>query len=129
MAKTMKKITIQLIIFTIIVAILSAALFLTLLKEYYFQIFPLSVIIFFALTLLFFFLIVKRGENNPNKFVRMFLLSTTIKIFTLLIYLTGYLLYDRSEAVPFLISFLVLYLIFTIFEVFSAVRISKTHRK
>jgi predicted neutral ceramidase superfamily lipid hydrolase len=129
MAKTMKKITIQLIIFTIIVAILSAALFLTLLKEYYFQIFPLSVIIFFALTLLFFFLIVKRGENNPNKFVRMFLLSMTIKIFTLLIYLTGYLLYDRSEAVPFLISFLVLYLIFTIFEVFSAVRISKTHRK
>ena len=129
MAKTMKKITIQLIIFTTIVAIIAAALFLTVLKEYYFRVFPLSVIIFFVLTLLFFFLIVKKGENNPNKFVRMFLLSTTIKIFALLIYLTGFLLYNRSEAVPFLLSFLALYLLFTIFEVFSAVRISKAHRK
>ena len=55
--------------------------------------------------------------NTPQQFVRSFMLITFLKLFVYLIIIGVYAYLNREQAVKFILSFLVLYFVFMIFEV------------
>jgi len=74
--------------------------------------------LFVSVTVITHQLLMKAALKDPNGFVRTFLASTSIKLFLFLVFLVGFCLFNKSQAVPFIICFLAHYLLFTTFEVY-----------
>src|SRR6476646_6260617 len=74
-------------------------------------------IFFIVSTFLIHFILVKAAEKDPNSFVGYFMGITGIKLFGYLIIITIYALLKREVALVFTLWFLVLYLLYSGFEV------------
>lgn len=87
------------------------------------------ILIFHTLaTFVSFAIINKKISQEPMKFVNVYLGVTTVK---LMLYIAILLIYSFNflhDAVNFIISFFVMYVIFTIFEVIQLVKASKKAR-
>lgn len=79
-------------------------------------------------TLISFIVINKKIQQDPRKFINVYLGVTTVK---LMLYIAILLIYSFNflhDAVNFIISFFVMYVIFTFFEVIQLVKASKKAR-
>ena len=114
----MKQFSIQL---GILVGILSTLIFCwNLLMPVNFQLQSLWIILaFLALVTYFMRYLLFSGNKTPQQFIRHFMGSTFVKMFIYLIVMGTYAFTNRPEAVKFILSFLVLYFVFTIFDVVS----------
>jgi hypothetical protein len=63
------------------------------------------------------FILAKAGAKGPQHFVRTFMAVTAIKMFAVIAIALVYSILNRATAFPFILSFLVLYLVFTVYEV------------
>jgi hypothetical protein len=115
----LKKIFTNLALYNGIILLLNIFLFETFLKSFFFPIYYVSFGIFLVLTILHCIILVKYSKQRIALFTRMFMLSTSVKFFVLIIYITLYIFLQKEKAVPFLLHTLVLYFLFTIFEVIS----------
>lgn len=86
---------------------------------------PYLLVFHTAATLLSYMVIQKKVKDAPTKFVNAYLASTTVKLLLYLAVLMTYALMNLTDAVNFIISFFVFYLIFTIFEVIELTRLKK----
>ena len=75
--------------------------------------------LFFCIITLFTIYIVLRDEKGKaqNRFISNYYLSRIIKIFSCLIFLIAYMLLNKPDALRFAIAFLVVYFMYSIFEV------------
>ena len=64
----------------------------------------------------------KAAAKGPQHFVRTFMAVTAIKMFAMILIALGYSILNRASAVSFIASFLVLYLVFTVYEVGSLMK-------
>jgi uncharacterized membrane protein YfcA len=113
----------NLLILTVLVAILGALLFMTLLKEYYLDVFPF-LLAFFALVTLVFHMIIERSfRKNPEKFSYVFMGLSAGKLVAILVMIVIYLIIRRETVIPFLVGTFLLYLVFTLFEVKTLLRL------
>ena len=119
------KFLLKISLFTLIVIVISAALFTTILKAYYFNAFIIQVILISAVTAIGHLLVAKAVKKNIRKFATAYMASVTLKLVVYLIYLLVSLLIDHSQVIQFAITFLVLYLVYTIFEVVEVLRFLK----
>ena len=53
-----------------------------------------------------------------KKFVRRYLLATTIKIFVILVMLVAYAFTNRADMLRFGLNFIFIYLVYSLFEIF-----------
>jgi len=110
------KFTIRLFAFSIVAAALSSFL-------YYIHILPGFVpflfLFFFVFTSLFHYFSVSASKGRPQQFVGSYLATTFIRMFFYLLCIIGYLLYDKTDAFRFVLSFFMLYMIYTVIEVVS----------
>ena len=90
---------------------------------------PFQFIFFIALTIIVCIILIKASRERFNKFLNTYLLITTVKLLLFLAIIIVYLLQNRSDAAPFAISFFVLYLCFSTFEVVSLVLYSKNFQQ
>ena len=111
--------------FTLIIIFISIALFTTILKTYYFKAFSLQVVLIATVTTIGHLWIAKAVKKNIRKFATAYMASVTLKLVVYLIYLLVSLLIDHTQALQFALTFLVLYLVFTIFEVVEVLRFLK----
>lgn len=86
---------------------------------------PFLLIFHIAATLLSYLFISNRVTKGHNKFINAYLSNTTVKLLLYLVILMVYSLNYISDAVNFIMSFFVLYIIFTIFEVYHLVILNK----
>ena len=86
---------------------------------------PFLFFFFIACTLLSFWVILRSMHKKFIRFVNTFLLTIIAKLVLYLLVMIGYVLLNRDDALPFMISFLVLYLCYTIFETVMVVGASK----
>lgn len=86
---------------------------------------PFQFILFIALTIIACYILIKASRERFSKFLNAYLLITTVKLLFFLVVIILYLFQNRSDAAPFTISFFVLYLCFSTFEVVSLVGNSK----
>lgn len=72
--------------------------------------------LFFSITLLTHYLLLKCSEKSFAKFTTNYMLVIFSKLMLLLIVLLLYVFTHKSDAIPFIISFFLLYILFAVFE-------------
>lgn len=108
-----------------IILALATALFSTVLKSLHFTAYPYQVLLIALVTTIGHLWIVKAAGQNTMKFTTAFMASVTLKLMVYLTFMLVYLLYDHSQVIPFVLSFMALYITFTIFEVVQVLNIIK----
>ncbi len=112
-----KKFSLRILIFSIVIAGL-AALFQWLVPAYASPALPFIVLFFFVITLFTIFIVLRDDQGKDGqRFVSGYLLSRIVKLFSCLLFLFLYILINRQDAWKFGISFIILYFLFSIFEV------------
>lgn len=115
----------KLALLTGIVYVLGAILFAALLKEYFYIPFVFIPLVFFVIIFTMHVILIKASEYDIRKFTSRFMLVFGVKILVLLFLIVAYVLALPEQAVPFLITFLIHYLIFTGFETIYVVKVLK----
>lgn len=115
----------KLLILASIVGILIIAVILLMQPRHVTPTLPYLLVFHAGATLLSYMVIQKKVKDTPTKFVNVYLGSTTVKLLLYLGVLMTYALMNLSDAVNFIISFFVLYVIFTVFEVIQLTRLMK----
>jgi len=102
---------------TVIVFTLGAILYSSLLKPYYLNILPVAVALFYVITNLVHAFLLKISINSGSRFTSWYMAVSFTKMFFYLAVAIVYAIIFRDEAKIFLVNFLFLYAVYTIFEV------------
>lgn len=70
---------------------------------------------------------IRASKENPKRFPAYFMAITGIKMLVYIVFLGVYVFVFQKEAIPVVVGFLILYLAFTVLEVFSAVKMVRTN--
>ncbi|NVO01162.1 MAG: hypothetical protein HXX09_00525 [Bacteroidetes bacterium] len=125
MKKVFNKFLINLSVFSVAFAIIIAAMNFILPEKYYTQTLPYQLVFFFASTLLVHKVLLNASEKRFTKFVTYFMASTFFKLVLYIVVMVVYVFVNKPDAIPFIISFFILYLSFTIFEVMAILSYKK----
>ena len=94
--------------------------------EYFYTPFIFLPILFFVITFGMHIALMKSAGKEMGKFATRFLLVFGLKILFFLILITTYVLIFPEQAVPFLVAFLVQYLLYALFETIYVARLLKS---
>jgi len=86
---------------------------------------PIIVIFFLGLTLAIFYFQLRASLKKVSKFVNVFLMATGLKLLGFLIIIGLYAFLNKADAVSFIISFFIIYLVFTLFEITQLLGVQK----
>ncbi len=126
MANNRKNFLSKLIIFTLIVGFVGYGIWWAIPATWRTPVFPFLVVFFFAITLLMHLWLFRSPGERFVRFANRYMIITFLKIMVFLMIILGYvLLVDRSDAIPFTVTFFVLYLVFTVFEVIEVLKAGK----
>jgi len=125
----MKHFIIKLTGITLAVAAISAFVFLYYLPEYYLPIFPFLLVFFYVFTAFVHRYLLKVSKNSPRQFIQSTMVLTVVRLILYSIIAIIYILVDKENAIPFAIGLMILYLIFTFFEVCEVCKISECGKK
>jgi L-asparagine transporter-like permease len=117
------------LLFCLVIIGLSLVLYDTVLKDLYLKIFPLQFAVIALVTVISHLRLMNSFELNTRRFNTTFLSVMSIKLFIYLVFILTCLLIDRTKAVNFVITFLILYFVFTIFEVIEISNFLKKNPK
>jgi hypothetical protein len=117
------------LLFCLVIIGLSLVLYDTVLKDLYMKIFPLQFAVIALVTVISHLRLMSSFELNTRRFNTTFLSVMSLKLFIYLVFILACLLIDRTNAVNFVITFLILYLGFTIFEVIEISNFLKKNPK
>ena len=81
------------------------------------QAFPYLLILFYLINAVVHYVLLKITKLNPRKFVAYFMLATFVKLMNYLIAVLVYVYYVKVGILSFILTFFILYIIYTIFEV------------
>ena len=115
----------KLIFFTLILAAIGYALSMFIPENYLSPTLPYLYVFFFAVSIIVHYVLVKVSEQRTNQFVNYFMLLTFGKLIFYLSLILVYMLVYRSDIVPFVGAFFILYLFFTVFEVNESLSITR----
>lgn len=113
----MKRFIIQSTVLTIIVFIAGTIVYSTILQPYYHFALPFLVLFFYLVTNLVHAYLLKIAVKSGSRFTSQYMAVSFLKMFFYLIVAVVYALLNREYAKVFLVNFLVLYVIYTTFEV------------
>lgn len=112
-----KKYAFRLLVFSVVVAGLTLPVQL-LIPQYSSPALPFIVLFFFVITLLSLYIVLrKESRQQDKKFISSYLLSRLIKFFSCLVFLVLYILLCPKDRWLFAISFIIIYFLFSVFEV------------
>jgi len=117
------------LLFCLVIIGSSLLLYDTILKDYYLSIYPLQLGIIAIVTVFSHLKLMNTIEENARRFTTTFLSVMCVKLFIYLVFILVCLLIDRSQALIFVGTFLILYFIFTIFEVVEISNYLKKNQK
>jgi hypothetical protein len=78
---------------------------------------PYLFILFYVITAIVHYILLRITALNPRKFVSYFMLATFLKLMNYLIVVVVYAFYVKEGILPFILSFFILYIFYTVFEV------------
>jgi hypothetical protein len=128
MIQSLRKFIVNMLFITVILLMVGYAIFLLLVPQYYFPYFPVIPAFLFVITVLGHGYLIRASGNDPRKFTSKYLGAMGLKMFIYLIFLVVVLFLDTARAVAFLLSFLVTYVTFTVYEVISILNFLKKEK-
>ena len=105
------------LLFCLVLIGASLLIYDTLLKEYYLKFFPIQFGVVALITIFSHLKLMKASEGNSRKFSTAYFSLMSVRLMVYLGFILVCLIIDRSRAINFVVTFLALYLAFTIFEV------------
>lgn len=117
------------LVFSAIILTAGFSVFYFLIPQYYKPVISYVFLLFFVLSGGLHYFLLKASGNDQRKFVNRFLIATTVKLLIYFIFIGVYALYNIAFILPFLLTFLVLYLAFTLFEVISLTSFNRKIKK
>ncbi len=105
------------LMFCLAVAGISLLLFETVLKDYYLKLFPVQFALVALVTIISHLRLMNAVQLKAMRFNTTYLAVMSIKLVIYMAFILICLLIDRTKAVNFVLTFLILYASFTIFEV------------
>ncbi|MGC9373570.1 MAG: hypothetical protein ACP5DQ_00835 [Bacteroidales bacterium] len=115
--KAFNKFLIKEAILTVSLGVIALILFQTVLSTYYHPVFWLNLFIIAVLTGILHFSILKVSTEGYSRFSSRFIMISGIKMMIYLVFIVLFALFNPDHAKFFLITFLILYFIYTFFEV------------
>lgn len=88
--------------------------------------FPGLLLMFFTITAVVHYVLLRITALNPRKFVGYFMLATTLKLLVYIIVVFAYLFIVRTGILQFILAFFVLYIIYTVYEVVTILSQTKS---
>ena len=119
----------KLIGLTAVIAIIGWLVFSLFLPEFYIPVLPYLLLFFFLVTVFIHWVQLKLAKKSIASFARSNMLITFFKLVLYSIVAIIYIALDSANAIPFVICLMLLYLIYTFFEVVEITRISKPLQK
>ena len=87
--------------------------------EYISPALPWLIILFYAVAAVVHYVLLRITALNPRKFVGYFMLATSLKLMVYLVVLVIYVFNVKDGILAFVLSFFILYIIYTVFEVIT----------
>lgn len=115
-----KKFFFVLIIFSAAVYFLFRFLQPSIPERFYFKDYWWLVLFFAAATTVFHTGLIRNFNKSHREVVRYYMMATAVKLFVYIGLFVGYALINRPQSLPFIITFFLLYILFTVFEVVIA---------
>ena len=115
----MKSFLIKSTTLTAIVFVIGVIFYSTFLKSYFIPVLPFAVLFFFIVTNLVHAYLLKISIKSGSRFTSQYMAVSFIKMFFYLAVAILFVFFNRETAKTFLLNFLVLYLVYTILEVFE----------
>jgi hypothetical protein len=106
----------QLLIFSGLLGAIAMVAFFILPGSFFSPALPFLFIFFIATSLLSFYYLLQSVSKRFIKFVNTFLLTIIFKLFIYAGVMIVYAFLNRSDAIPFMLGFFILYLCYTVFE-------------
>ena len=116
----LKKYAIGIAIITLIVAVGGYIVLSQVLKSPIASVFPFITVFVATVTLVIHIMLVRTIGDKPGKFINTFMLTNTGKLFGYLLFMVVYALLNKDQAVPFVISFFGLYIVYTFYDITSS---------
>lgn len=112
-----KKFSFRVLVFSVIMAGLTVV-FQWLCPKFASPALPFIVLFFLIITLFSLYIVLRdsRGKEG-RKFVSNYMLSRIVKLFSCLIFLTAYMLLNKKDALNFAVAFLIIYFLYSVFEI------------
>lgn len=121
-SKVFGKYLTRLIILYVVVGVVGGLIFVYLLPQYYFKLFPGVVLYFFLLNLFSFLILIKNSTKPLSAFYQAYSIVSAIKFFVSLIGVVLYIIFFKETLYAFLVTFVILYF----HSLFQVVRIFKS---
>jgi len=121
----MKSFLLRLLILTAFMEVVSFGWSYAMPQQWVTPVLPVLPVFFMAVTYLIHQGFVKAIGLRPQQFVTRFMLITTIKLISFMVLLLIYALMFKEDAIQFLISFFVMYVIYSAFEVIAVMKLNK----
>ncbi|MBA7517029.1 hypothetical protein ES705_09079 [subsurface metagenome] len=115
----LKKFIVKGIFITLLLAVIGYFLFTGVFNPYYQVILPFVLLFIFLFTSVIHTILLKTARKEPKKLVNRFLMLTGLKMMIYLLFMIIYLVISKQDSAPFLLTFLIVYLVFSIFEILS----------
>lgn len=129
MKEMLKPFLLRLIIFAALVSFLAAILAYLLPSGTVTRTLPFQVVFFMGMTWIITWYLIRATEKSFIKFVNAYMAVTGLKLLLLILVAVGYALLNRPDAVQFLAAFFMLYLLFTGFEVYTVLSLSRRQKR
>lgn len=111
----------RLLVFSAILGIIATSLYFLLPLKFISPALPFLFVFFIVVTLAGYYFLLRSTGKTFITFVNYYLVITVIKLFLFIGVIFLYLILNRADAVPFAISFLILYLFYLVFEAVNLV--------
>jgi len=115
----------RLLIFSLIAGSIAGILYFLLPAKFITPALPFLFLFFIAVTLINSYILIKASQKKFLRYLNVYLLTTVLKLFLFTAIIITYVLFNKADLVPFTISFFILYLGYTTFEVVWLVSFSK----
>lgn len=121
----LKRFSIRLLIATVLAALVTFLINNQLPAEWVSPAWPYLLLFFLVTNISLYSLYIRAKEKKLSSFTNFFMLATFLKLLLYLVIIIVYLLYNREDVIPFLLTFFVYYVLFTVLEVNAVSKVSK----
>jgi len=111
---------------TLAIALIGWLVFSLFLTEYYLPVMPFLLIFFYIVTLGIHAYQLRLAKKDMGKFARSNMLITFFKLIIYSVVAVVYIAIDKAHAIPFVVSLMLLYLVYTFFEVSELTKITRS---
>ncbi len=125
----MKQFLIEIVIITVLLAITGWVVYSQIIPQYYIPILPFLISFFALISIIIHAIQLNMVKKNFAKFSRSNMLLTFLKLVFYTVFAIVYFVTDKENAKIFIVNFMLLYIIYTVFEVYTLIGITNNRGK